>query len=72
MVIRLNMETWVIGKVGIKSGGGKGHGWVEEELWVLLGFVSLMCIWVYFYCCSGRCLCYGLQGYGVYTIGTVI
>jgi hypothetical protein len=31
---------------------------------VLLGFVALECVWVYFCCCSGECLCQGLNGVG--------
>jgi hypothetical protein len=41
-----------------------------EEVWGLLDFVVLVCVWVYF-CCSCGCLCQGLQGLGLYTVGTV-
>jgi hypothetical protein len=44
-----------LGKGGM--GGGRGMG--------LLSFVALVCVWVYFCCCSGGCLCQGLNGAGV-------
>jgi hypothetical protein len=34
-------------------------------------FVVLMCVWVYFCCCSGRCLCQGLQGLGLCKVGVI-
>jgi hypothetical protein len=37
---------------------------VGEEVWGLLGFVVLICAWVYFCCCSGGCLCQRFQGPG--------
>jgi hypothetical protein len=44
---------------------------VGEEIWGLLDFLALACVWVYFCCCSGGCLCQGFQGVkGVYG-GTV-
>jgi hypothetical protein len=71
MVIRLDIEIWVIGKGGIKKGGGKKRsGWVGEEVWVLLGFVALVCVWVYFCYCSGGSLCQGLQGLAFCMVGT--
>jgi hypothetical protein len=39
MVIRLVIETWVIGKGGPKRVGRKGDVWVGEELWGLRGIV---------------------------------
>jgi hypothetical protein len=58
MVIRLDIEIWEIGEGGTKRGCGKRGGWVG---WGrdggLLGFVVLVCVWVYFCCCSGGCLC---------------
>jgi hypothetical protein len=32
-----------------------------------VGWVSgvLVCVWVYFCCCSGGCICQGLQGFGL-------
>jgi hypothetical protein len=47
MVVWLEIETWVLGKGGTKTEGGKG-GWVREDIWGLLGFVALVCVWVYF------------------------
>jgi hypothetical protein len=38
-------------------GRGRGMG--------LLSFVALVCVWVYFGCCSEGCLCQGLNGAGV-------
>jgi hypothetical protein len=35
-----------------------------EDVWGLLGFVALMCVWVYL-CCSAGFLCQGLPGDGV-------
>jgi hypothetical protein len=52
-------------KVALRRGGRKSGGRVGEELWGLLGFVSFMCVWVYFYCCCEGCLCQGLQGASV-------
>jgi hypothetical protein len=37
---------------------------VGEEVWRLLGFVALVCVWVYFHCYRGGCLCQGLQEAG--------
>jgi hypothetical protein len=34
-------------------------------VWMPLGFVTLVCVWVYFCCCSVGCLCQGLQGLGL-------
>jgi hypothetical protein len=40
---------------------------VGEKGGQLLGFVALVCVWVYF-CCHAGCLCQGLQGArGVYS-----
>jgi hypothetical protein len=63
IVIRLDIEIWVIDKGGTKRGRWE-RGLVREEVWVLLGFVVLVHVWVYF-CCSGGCLCQGLQGAGI-------
>jgi hypothetical protein len=49
MVIRLDIETWVIGKGGTKGGNGKKGG-IGEEIWGLLSSVALVCVWVYFCC----------------------
>jgi hypothetical protein len=38
---------------------------MEEKEWGLLGFLALVCVWVYFCCCSGGCLRQGLQEVGV-------
>jgi predicted RNA-binding protein with TRAM domain len=48
MDIRLVIDVGELVKVTLKSGGRKGDG---EEVWGLLGFVALVCVWVYF-CCS--------------------
>jgi hypothetical protein len=34
----------------------------------LLGFVALVCVWVYF-CCNVGCLCQGLQGLWLFKVG---
>jgi hypothetical protein len=34
-------------------------------VWRLVAFVALVCVWVYFFCCSGGCLCQGLKQAGV-------
>jgi hypothetical protein len=60
-VIRLDIEIWEIEKGGTKRGLRKSGVWVGEEVWELLGFVPLVCVWVYF-CCSGVCFCQGFQG----------
>jgi hypothetical protein len=64
MVVWLEIEICVIGRGGAKSGQKGGVGWVGEEVWGLLGFVALVCIWVYLHCCSRRRLSQGLQGAG--------
>jgi hypothetical protein len=65
MVIRLVIDFGGIDKGGIKKEGGKRGGWVGEEVWGLLGFVALVCVWVYFCCCSEGYLHQGLQGAGI-------
>jgi hypothetical protein len=52
-------------KKKIETWGAKRSGWMGWELWRLFGFVTLACVWMYFCCCSGGCLCQGLQGAGV-------
>jgi hypothetical protein len=39
--------------VALKGGVGKRGEWMGEELCGLLGFVAVVCVWVYFCCCSG-------------------
>jgi hypothetical protein len=58
MVIRLVIDFGELVKVPLK----KGEGWEKE--WVgglrgmgAVGLCALMCVWVYFCCCSGGCLC---------------
>jgi hypothetical protein len=53
----------------VLKGGLKGVG--EEDVWVLLVFVALVCVWVYLCCCNGGCLCQALEGLGVCTVGTI-
>jgi hypothetical protein len=43
MVIRLEIETWLIGKGGTKRGGAKRRQ-VREVVRGLLSFVALMCV----------------------------
>jgi hypothetical protein len=42
---------------------------VGEEFWGLLGFVVLMCVWVYF-CCRWKVLVSGIAGAGAVGIGS--
>jgi hypothetical protein len=67
MVIRVEIETWVISKGGTKMRDGKG--WVSGGRGMgAAGFVTLMCVRVNFHCCSGGCLCQGFRGlWGVYS-----
>jgi hypothetical protein len=67
MVIRLVTEFRELLKLAWQ--GRKRGGLVWEEVWELLGFVTLVCVWVYF--CSGGCLCQGLQEARECTVGTV-
>jgi hypothetical protein len=67
MVVWLEIETWVIGKGGTKIDSGKVGG----EVWRLLGFVALVCIWVYFFCCSGGYCVRDCRELVVCTVGTV-
>jgi hypothetical protein len=67
----LEIETWVIGKGGT-NGGAKGGTCVGGALDMdAAGFCGPCVFCVYFHCCGGRCLCQGLQGLGVCTVGTV-
>jgi hypothetical protein len=43
---------------------------VGETVSGMLGFVALVCVWVYF-CCSVRCLCQGLGGLLLCKVGIV-
>jgi hypothetical protein len=61
MVITLVIDFWELVKVTLKRGYGKGGKCVGEMVWELLGFVALVCVWVYFCCFSGKCFCQGLQ-----------
>jgi hypothetical protein len=71
MTIRLVIDCGELVKVALKRGDRKRSVWVGEEVCRLLGFVALVCVWVYFFCCSGGCLCQGLQGLGLCTVGIV-
>jgi hypothetical protein len=62
MVISLVINLGELVKVVLKRRGGKRSGCVGEDVWGLLGFVALECVWVYFCCCSGGCVFQGLQG----------
>jgi hypothetical protein len=42
---------------------------VKEEVWGLLGFVALVCVWVYFCCCGLEYLCH--RGLELCEVGTV-
>jgi hypothetical protein len=64
VIIRLDMEIWEIGDGGTKKRKWE-KGWLWQEVWGLLGFVAFVHIWVYFCCCSGKCLCQGLQRAGI-------
>jgi hypothetical protein len=59
MFIRLVIDFGELVKVALQ-----GSGWLGEELRWLLVFVALVCVWVYFSCCSGVCLYHGLQEAG--------
>jgi hypothetical protein len=62
-----NLGNW---KGGAKSRGRKvGIGRVREEVWELLCFVALVCVWVHFHCYSGGCLYQGLEGLWVCMVG---
>jgi hypothetical protein len=66
MVIRLDIEIWIIDKGATKREFGKVVGVsMGEEVWELPGFVALGCVWVHFCCFSGGYLCQALQGAGV-------
>jgi hypothetical protein len=64
IVISLVIDFGELVKVALKE------EW--KKVWVgglrsmgLLNFVAFVCVWVYFCCRSGGCLCQGLQGFGV-------
>jgi hypothetical protein len=63
MVIRLVIDFGKLVKVVLKR-RGVGKGWRDGGRGIvgLLDFVALVCVWVYFCCCSGGCLCWGFQG----------
>jgi hypothetical protein len=67
MIIKLVIDSGEFIKA-LKGELGKGV-FGGEVVWVLLGFVALVCVWVYFCCCSGGCLCQGLQELGLCTVG---
>jgi hypothetical protein len=46
VVVCLEIETWVNGEGGTKRHAERGV-W-REEVWGLLGFKGLVCVWVYF------------------------
>jgi hypothetical protein len=46
MVIKLVIDLGELVKVALKKGGWKKGGLVGEEVWGLLGFVALVCVWV--------------------------
>jgi hypothetical protein len=64
IAIRLVIDFGELIKVLLKGGRWEKRWVGKEEVWGLLGFVTLVCVWVYF-CCSGGCLCQGLQEAGV-------
>jgi hypothetical protein len=64
MVVWLKIETWVIGKGGTNGEMEVGMGKMGEEIRRLLGFVALVCAWVYFHCCSRGYLYQALQEVG--------
>jgi hypothetical protein len=64
MVIRTVIDFGELVMV-VQSGGWEKGDWVGEEMWELLGFMALVSVLMCFCCCSGRCLCQGLQGAGV-------
>jgi hypothetical protein len=46
MVIRLDVEIWVIGKGGTQK-RGQERGWMGDDvIWGVLGFVTLVHVWV--------------------------
>jgi hypothetical protein len=47
MVIRVDIEIWVVGKVLLIRGCGKSGTLVGEVVWVLLGFVALVHVCVF-------------------------
>jgi hypothetical protein len=65
MVIRLVIEIGEIYKGGTVRRVGKRGEKVGEVVWGLLGFLALLCVWIYLCCCTVGCLCQGLQGVGV-------
>jgi hypothetical protein len=70
MVIRLVIDFGELVKVALKRGAGD-KGWVGGGRGVeAAGFCGPYVCLVYF-CCSGGCLCQGLQGLGLCTAGTV-
>jgi hypothetical protein len=64
MIIKLVIDFGELVKVALTRKVGKGVGEWGNSMGALLGFLVFVCVWVYF-CCSGRCLCQGLQGTGV-------
>jgi hypothetical protein len=71
MVIRLVIDFGEFIKMVLKRGEWEKGSWVGDEFWCLLGFVSLVCGWVYFLCCSGGCCVRDCRGLGFCIVGTV-
>jgi hypothetical protein len=57
MFVKLAIEILGVDRVALKGEAGNGVG---EVMRGLLGFVALVCVWVYFCCCSIGCFCQGL------------
>jgi hypothetical protein len=60
----VDIEIWVVNKGGTKE--GQKEEWMGEEVWGLLGFVALVCVWMYFHCSSGWCCVRDCRVWGVY------
>jgi hypothetical protein len=57
MFIRLIVDFGELVSVALKR-VGQEKGWMFwEDIGELLVFVALVCVWVYFCCFSGGCLC---------------
>jgi hypothetical protein len=70
MVISLVIDYGELAKVALKKGGWEKE-WVGRlRVMRVAGFCDV-CVWGVYFCCSGGCLCQGLEGAEICAVGRV-